>query len=121
MTCFIGIDSSTTATKALLMDEVGTVIAVASSEYAFETPRPQWSEQAPALWWDATIKSIRGVLVKAGVGGAAVSGLGLKIMVHRGRGREPVAAGRLPLYSTAIPSCSDTRSCETPVSASPSR
>ena len=32
MTYFIGIDSSTTATKALLMDATGQVISVASSE-----------------------------------------------------------------------------------------
>ena len=34
----IGIDSSTTATKALLIDEQGDVVAVAATEYAFETP-----------------------------------------------------------------------------------
>ncbi|MFN2151202.1 MAG: FGGY family carbohydrate kinase, partial [Anaerolineales bacterium] len=52
MTHFIGIDSSTTATKALLMDDHGDVVAVASHEYPFETPKPLWSEQDPALWWD---------------------------------------------------------------------
>ena len=45
---FIGIDSSTTATKALLMDEAGNVLGVASSEYSFETPQPLWSEQSPS-------------------------------------------------------------------------
>ena len=50
MTYFIGIDSSTTATKALLIDEKGIVVAVASREYPFETPQPLWSEQSPKLW-----------------------------------------------------------------------
>jgi xylulokinase len=44
MSIFIGIDSSTTATKALLMDEHGDVLGVASSEYTYETPHPLWSE-----------------------------------------------------------------------------
>jgi xylulokinase len=82
MTYFMGIDSSTTATKALLMDEQGTVVAVASNEYPFETPKPLWSEQEPDLWWDATVKSIRGVLEKAGVAGAEVGGLGLTGQMH---------------------------------------
>ena len=50
MTYFLGIDSSTTATKALLMDAGGTVLGVASSEYTYETPRPLWTEQHPNLW-----------------------------------------------------------------------
>jgi glycerol kinase len=44
---FIGIDSSTTATKALLIDEQGDVVAVAATEYEFATPYPLWSEQDP--------------------------------------------------------------------------
>ena len=52
MRYFLGIDASTTATKALLMDESGKVVDVASTEYSYETPRPLWSEQHPDLWWD---------------------------------------------------------------------
>jgi xylulokinase len=67
MTLFIGIDTSTTATKALLMDESGKVFGVTSNEYSFDTPHPLWSEQSPTLWWDATAESIRQVLAKTGV------------------------------------------------------
>lgn len=82
MRYFIGIDSSTTATKALLMDEAGAVIGVASAEYPFETPRPLWSQQDPALWWDATQKSIRQVLATAGINPANVKGVGLTGQMH---------------------------------------
>jgi xylulokinase len=41
---FLGIDVSTTATKASLIDGKGKVIAVATSEYPFEIPNPLWSE-----------------------------------------------------------------------------
>ncbi len=47
---FLGIDVSTTATKALLINDKGEVIGVAATEYPFETPRPLWSEQHPDLW-----------------------------------------------------------------------
>jgi xylulokinase len=82
MKYFIGIDSSTTATKALLMDEAGQVVGVAAHEYTFETPQPLWSEQDPALWWDATIKSIRQVLAESGIDPASIGGIGLTGQMH---------------------------------------
>lgn len=82
MTCFLGIDSSTTATKALLMDAAGEVVGVASSEYTYETPRPLWSEQEPALWWTATVNSIRQLLADTGVAPDAIKGIGLTGQMH---------------------------------------
>jgi xylulokinase len=82
MAYFAGIDASTTATKALLMDESGAVVAVASSSYGFETPRPLWSEQDPALWWRGAARSIRAVLSQAGVDGSAVAAVGLTGQMH---------------------------------------
>ena len=43
------------------------VVAVAASEYPFETPRPLWSEQDAALFWEGTVKSVRAVLAKSGI------------------------------------------------------
>ncbi len=82
MAYFIGIDTSTTATKALLMDENGGVLGVASKEYSFETPQPLWSEQDPALWWQATVESVRQVLAKTGVEVASIKGIGLTGQMH---------------------------------------
>ena len=82
MTYFIGIDSSTTATKALLMDDQGAVVAIGRSEYDFETPRPLWSEQSPHLWWDATVIAIREAIARAGIDGDAVAGIGLTGQMH---------------------------------------
>ncbi len=82
MTYYLGIDSSTTATKALLMDADGTVIGVGRATYDFSSPRPRWSEQDPALWWDGTVEAIRGVLSDTGVDGAAVEGIGLTGQMH---------------------------------------
>jgi xylulokinase len=79
---FIGIDSSTTATKALLMDEAGAVVGVGRSSYDFETPRPLWSEQAPELWPAATVDAIASVLAEAGVDGEDVHGVGLTGQMH---------------------------------------
>jgi xylulokinase len=78
----IGIDTSTTATKALLMRADGQVVAVASSEYTYDTPRPLWSEQHPDLWWLATVASVRQVLDRAGVNPTEIKGVGLTGQMH---------------------------------------
>jgi xylulokinase len=82
MTCTLGIDVSTTATKALLMDSTGRTLAVASAEYGVDSPRPLWSEQSPDVWWDATVRSIRDVLASSGVAPGEVQGIGLTGQMH---------------------------------------
>jgi xylulokinase len=79
---YIGIDTSTTATKALVMDADGAVLAVGRSEYGFDTPRPLWSEQSPTLWWDATVAAIAGGLQEAGIAGGDVAAIGLTGQMH---------------------------------------
>jgi xylulokinase len=82
VTYFLGIDASTTATKALLMKEHGEVLSVASSEYTYETPHPLWTEQHPDLWWQGSVDSIRRVLAESGVHPAEVKGVGLTGQMH---------------------------------------
>jgi xylulokinase len=79
---FLGIDSSTTATKALLTDGDGSIVAIGRSDYSFDTPRPLWSEQAPNLWWEAAVDAINQALDIAGVSGASVAGIGLTGQMH---------------------------------------
>ena len=81
-TYLLGIDVSTTATKALLIDEAGAVIAVAATEYPFETPQPLWTEQDAALFWDGTVQSVRAVLAKTGINPADIAGVGLSGQMH---------------------------------------
>ena len=78
----IGIDTSTTATKAVLIDAAGSVVGVGVAEYGFQTPHPLWSEQDPGLWWDGTITAIRAVLASTGVDGADVVAVGLTGQMH---------------------------------------
>ncbi|NNF89379.1 MAG: xylulokinase, partial [Acidimicrobiia bacterium] len=82
MTHVLGIDTSTTATKAILVDETGAVVGEASSEYPFETPHPLWAEQDAGLWWTATIEAIQAVLARTGVSGGDVKAVGLTGQMH---------------------------------------
>ena len=78
----LGIDTSTTATKAVLVDERGSVVAVGSSSYPFDTPRPLWSEQDPELWWTATCAAIRSALDSGGIGADRIVAVGLTGQMH---------------------------------------
>ncbi len=81
-TYFLGLDISTTSSKALLIDERGQVVAVASSPHTLQTPKPLWSEQDPHEWWAAVTASIRTVLDKAGLRGERVAAIGLTGQMH---------------------------------------
>jgi len=81
-TYFLGIDVSTTASKALLIDEHGDMVAVASSPHTLQTPRPLWSEQNPREWWEAATASIKSVLEKAGFGSERIEAIGLTGQMH---------------------------------------
>lgn len=78
----LGIDVSTTATKALLMDEAGRVAAVGSAPHELMTPRPLWSEQDPAAWWEAGQHAIRQAIQQAGVDADAIAAVGLAGQMH---------------------------------------
>jgi len=82
LTYFIGIDSSTTATKTVLIDQKGKFYGSASSEYSFETPHPLWSEQDPNLWWQATMQSINELIRTTQVDPADIRGIGLTGQMH---------------------------------------
>lgn len=79
---FLGIDVSTTGSKALLIDESGRVVGTASTPHTLQTPKPLWSEQNPEEWWTATSASIRSALEKSGVDGERVAALGLTGQMH---------------------------------------
>jgi xylulokinase len=79
---FLGIDISTTGSKALLIDEAGAVAAVESSPHTLQTPKPLWSEQNPEEWWTASCAGIRKALSKSGIGGESIAAVGLTGQMH---------------------------------------
>ncbi|HET9347223.1 MAG TPA: xylulokinase [Candidatus Limnocylindrales bacterium] len=78
----LGIDASTTATKAVLIDESGAAAGVGASQYGFESPQPGWAEQDPGLWWDGAVEAIGRVLAVTGAGGDDVAAVGLTGQMH---------------------------------------
>jgi xylulokinase len=82
MNYFLGIDTSTTSSKALLIDERGQLAGVAASPHTLQSPKPLWSEQDPAEWWGAVSASIRQVLAESGVGADRIAAVGLTGQMH---------------------------------------
>ncbi len=82
MPYLMGLDISTTGAKALIIDETGAVIAVANAPQPISQPKPLWSEQNPADWWDGISASIREALADAGLRGDDISAIGLTGQMH---------------------------------------
>ena len=51
MSYVIGVDSSTTATKAVVWDHDGRAVAEGRAGFALALPRPGWHEQDAQDWW----------------------------------------------------------------------
>jgi xylulokinase len=58
MAYVIGIDSSTTATKAVVWDREGRAVAEGRAEFALTVPRPGWHEQDAEDWWRSTVTAV---------------------------------------------------------------
>jgi xylulokinase len=80
MGTLIGIDVGTSGTRVLAVTTEGRLVAEATRPHELLTPRPGWTEQEPAEWWQAC----KGALaeVAAALGDDEVLGLGLAGQMH---------------------------------------
>ena len=82
MTVAIGVDVGTTGAQAVAVDEEGRLVATASSGYPLLTPRPQWTEQDPARWWQGVRDVLSSATRDVEGAGQSVAGLGLTGQMH---------------------------------------
>jgi xylulokinase len=82
MTVAIGVDVGTTGAQAVAVDDEGRVVATASSEYPLLTPRPQWTEQDPARWWQGVRDVLSSATRDVEGAGHSVAGVGLTGQMH---------------------------------------
>ena len=79
---YLGIDIGTSAVKALLMDDSGTILAEVDSPLTVSRPRPLWSEQNPADWWQAVDASVLALRSQAGSALDGLQAIGLSGQMH---------------------------------------
>ncbi|MBV8953667.1 MAG: FGGY-family carbohydrate kinase [Solirubrobacterales bacterium] len=59
MSYVIGVDSSTTATKAVVWDREGRAVSEGRQEFELAIPHPGWHEQDAQDWWRSTATALR--------------------------------------------------------------
>ena len=79
---FVGIDLGTSSVKAVLVDEAQEIVGLASAALTVQSPKPLWSEQDPASWWDGADRVMRQLKADHGQAMGRVSGIGLSGQMH---------------------------------------
>jgi xylulokinase len=81
--CWLGLDTGTGGTRALLIDSAGKEIAAVTAPHDdIRMEHPLWAEQRPDNWIEAAVLAIRGVLSKSGASGHDIRGVGLSGQMH---------------------------------------
>ena len=70
MDTVIGVDSSTTSTKAIAFDREGRVLGEGRAPVPMATPGPGAFEQDPADWWNALVAALRDLARSVDLAGA---------------------------------------------------
>mgnify|MGYP000844113171 CR=1 FL=1 len=78
----IGVDLGTSAVKALLVGQDGTVRAEATREYPLYHEKSGWSEQEPEDWVRGTLEALRELASGSGVDARDIEGLSFSGQMH---------------------------------------
>ncbi|MFV0427252.1 MAG: xylulokinase [Beutenbergiaceae bacterium] len=73
----VGIDASTTGTKAIAFDAYGSERAVGRATISRYSPQPLWQEQHAEDWWESTAAAIRDVVDQCARAGDQIQALGI--------------------------------------------
>lgn len=82
MNYLIGIDVGTSATKTVLFDEAGVVVASSSYEYPLYQPNNGWAEQKPEDWRNAVFATLKAVVAESGAAKEDIKGIGISGQMH---------------------------------------
>jgi sugar (pentulose or hexulose) kinase len=93
----IGIDSSTTACKAIVWDCQGNLVTQGRASLALQTPRPVWHEQPAEDWWTAACQALQ--MVTGQVDGRRLAGL---CITHQRETFVPVNEQGYPLRNAIL-------------------
>ena len=79
---YLGLDLGTSEVKALLLADDHRIVAVARAPLTVSRPRPLWSEQDPAQWWEALETVMTALRATHAEALATVRAIGLSGQMH---------------------------------------
>ena len=79
---FLGIDLGTSEVKLLLLSESHRIVGVAGEKLSISRPKPGWSEQDPAEWWEAAGRAAARLRAAEPQAFAAIRAIGLSGQMH---------------------------------------
>jgi len=88
----VGVDCSTTASKALVWSAQGSAVAEGRAALPILTPRAGWHEQSADAWWEATCQAL-----KQATSAVPAQRLAALCITHQRETFVPVDAGGVPL------------------------
>ncbi|CAN5781233.1 FGGY-family carbohydrate kinase [soil metagenome] len=77
----IGVDVGTTGVKAVLIDEVGSVLADLTVAHDLHSPHTGWAEEDPEDWIVGTISTLQGIATDSAFEPEHLAGVGVSGMV----------------------------------------
>jgi len=78
MTRYVGaIDQGTTSSRCVIVDQVGTFVAMAQMEHEQILPKPGWVEHSPEEIWQNTRTVVEQALDQAGLAASDLAGVGI--------------------------------------------
>ena len=78
----IGLDIGTTGAKGIVITQEGQTRASAVAEYSLSTPKPNWAEQDPEDWWNATLKVLMSLAASLGPRKSEIKAIGFSGQMH---------------------------------------
>ncbi len=78
----IGLDIGTTGVKGIVINQEGKTCASATEEYPLSTPKPNWAEQNPEDWWNATVKVLKHLAASLGSVKSEIKAIGFSGQMH---------------------------------------
>lgn len=78
----LGLDIGTTGVKGVLIGPNGQTAGSAVEEYPLSTPRPNWAEQNPEDWWQASGRVMKKLTAGLDKEGDNIKGIGFSGQMH---------------------------------------
>ncbi len=93
----IGVDSSTTACKAIAWDKHGHLVAEGRAAFDLISPQPNFYEQRAEWWWDAMASCVKAVIEQVGADRIAAV-----CITHQRETFVPVNENGQPIYNAIL-------------------